>query len=178
MKIPGLKIAISLSIGMCVVTALILTHHPAEARIGKPAPDISNETWLNSEPLRLADLRGKVVMVEFWTFGCWNCRNIEPYVKSWHMKYASQGLVVIAIHSPEFQYEHDLNRVKEYIRDNELPYAIPIDNEFKTWRKYENRYWPTLYLIDKRGKIQYIKIGEGAYERTEQEIQRLLAEKS
>jgi hypothetical protein len=84
---------------------------------------------------------------------------------------------VIAVHSPEFQYEHDLNRVKEYIREHKLPYAVPIDNEFTTWRKYENRYWPTLYLIDKEGTIQFIKIGEGAYDRTEKVIQRLLAEK-
>ena len=177
MKNVALIITVSLSIGLCLGTALILNPPLAEGRKGRPAPEILNEIWLNSEPLRLADLRGKVVMVEFWTFGCWNCRNIEPYVKAWHKKYASQGLVVIAIHSPEFQYEHDVNRVKEYIRDNKLPYAVPIDNEFSTWRKFENRYWPTLYLIDKRGNIQYIKIGEGAYERTEQEIRRLLAEK-
>lgn len=162
--------------GILFMAGLLLSLPPAEGRIGRPAPEILNQIWLNSKPLQLSDLRGKVVMVEFWTFGCWNCRNIEPYVKSWHNKYASQGLVVIAIHSPEFQYEHDVNRVTEYIRDNKLPYAVPIDNEFTTWRKYENRYWPTLYLIDKQGNIQYIKIGEGAYDRTEQEIQRLLAE--
>ena len=168
----------SILLGAILMIAGVLTNlPPAEGRTGSPAPEISNEIWLNSEPLRLADLRGKVVMVEFWTFGCWNCRNIEPYVKAWHKKYAPQGLVVIAIHSPEFQYEHDVNRVKEYIRDNKLSYAVPIDNDFTTWRKFKNRYWPTLYLIDKRGNIQYIKIGEGAYERTEQEIQRLLAEK-
>ena len=170
------KTGVGLLGGLLLVAGIFLTLQSAEGRIGGQAPEIENETWLNSEPLRLADLRGKVVMVEFWTFGCWNCRNIEPYVKSWHEKYASNGLVVIAIHSPEFQYEHDVNRVKGYIQDHELPYAIPIDNEFKTWRQYQNRYWPTLYLIDKRGTIQYIKIGEGSYERTEREIQRLLAE--
>ena len=148
----------------------------AHARIGTQAPEITNTEWLNSEPLQLADLRGKVVMVEFWTFGCWNCRNIEPYVKAWHEKYADQGLVVIAIHSPEFQYEHDLSRVQDYINEKQLTYAVPIDNEFTTWRKFKNRYWPTLYLIDKEGIIQYTKIGEGGYEKTEKEIQRLLAE--
>lgn len=176
MKYHSPKITIAVSSGMLLVAILWLNLPYAEGRLGRAAPEISNDIWLNSEPLRMADLRGRVVMVEFWTFGCWNCRNIEPYVKSWHKKYATEGLVVIAIHSPEFQYEHDVNRVKEYIRQHKLPYAVPIDNEFKTWRKYENRYWPTLYLIDKKGKIQYIKIGEGAYERTEQEIRRLLAE--
>ncbi len=148
----------------------------AQARIGIEAPEISNPVWLNSEPLRLADLRGKVVMVEFWTFGCWNCRNIEPYVKAWHEKYAEDGLVVIAIHSPEFQYEHDVSKVQDYIDEKQLAYAVPIDNEFKTWRKFRNRYWPTLYLIDKEGVIQYSKIGEGGYETTEKEIERLLQE--
>ncbi len=148
----------------------------AHARLGTEAPEITNPVWLNSEPLRLADLRGKVVMVEFWTFGCWNCRNIEPYVKAWHKKYSDKGLVVIAIHSPEFQYEHDVTRVQEYIDENQLAYAVPIDNEFLSWRKFRNRYWPTLYLIDKAGVIQYTKIGEGGYDTTEKEIQRLLAE--
>ncbi|NKB80592.1 MAG: redoxin domain-containing protein [Nitrospirales bacterium] len=146
------------------------------AEVGHLAPEIANPTWLNSDPVRLKDLRGKVVMVEFWTFGCWNCRNIEPYVKAWHQKYKDQGLVVIAIHSPEFQYEHDVDKVQAYIDDHEIPYAVPIDNEFATWRQYRNRYWSTLYLIDKQGIIQYIRIGEGGYDTTEQEIQRLLAQ--
>ena len=140
------------------------------------APEIVSPTWLNSEPLQLEVLRGKVVMVEFWTFGCWNCRNIEPYVKEWHEKYAPKGLVVIAVHSPEFKYEYDVNKVKEYVREHGIAYAVPIDNEFKNWRQYHNRYWPTLYLIDKRGAIQYTRIGEGGYEETERTIQHLLDE--
>lgn len=176
MKFSSSKIILALTAGTLMVAVHLQNLPPAEGQIGRSAPEISNEIWLNSKPLKLADLRGKVVMVEFWTFGCWNCRNIEPYVKAWHKKYAEKGLVVIAVHSPEFQYEHDVNRVRKYLRDHKLPYAVPIDNEFKTWRKYENRYWPTLYLVDKAGKIQYMKIGEGAYDRTEQEIRRLLAE--
>ncbi|MBA3613871.1 MAG: redoxin domain-containing protein [Nitrospirales bacterium] len=141
-----------------------------------PASDIISSTWINSEPLKMEDLRGKVVMVEFWTFGCWNCRNIEPYVKEWHEKYATKGLVVIAVHSPEFKYEYDVEKVKAYIQEHRIPYAVPIDNEFRNWRQYRNRYWPTLYLIDKRGSLQYTKIGEGSYEKTEKTIQQLLAE--
>jgi thiol-disulfide isomerase/thioredoxin len=140
------------------------------------APEIVSPTWLNSEPLQLDQLRGKVVMVEFWTFGCWNCRNIEPYVKEWHEKYAKQGLVVIAVHSPEFKYEYDVEKVKDYIREHRIPYAVPIDNEFQNWRQYRNRYWPTLYVIDKKGTIQYTRVGEGGYRQTEEIIQRLLAE--
>ena len=163
--------------GILLFIGIIMNLSSAEGRVGLPAPEITNEIWLNSQPLQLDELRGNVVMVEFWTFGCWNCRNIEPYVKTWHKKYADQGLVVIAIHSPEFRYEHDVDKVKNYIREHQLPYAVPIDNEFETWKRYQNRYWPTLYLIDKKGTIQYIQIGEGSYERTEQEIQRLLEEK-
>jgi thiol-disulfide isomerase/thioredoxin len=140
------------------------------------APEIISPTWINSEPLKLEDLRGNVVMIEFWTFGCWNCRNIEPYVKEWHKKYAKQGLVVIAVHSPEFSYEKEIERVKTYVQENNILYAVSIDNEFRNWRQYHNRYWPTLYVIDKKGTIQYTRIGEGAYEQTEQTIQRLLAE--
>jgi len=141
-----------------------------------PAPEIISSTWINSKPLKMEDLRGKVVMVEFWTFGCWNCRNIEPYVKKWHQKYAKDGLVVIAVHSPEFSYEKEVEKVKTYVQENNIPYAVPIDNEFRNWQQYRNRYWPTLYVIDKKGTIQYTRIGEGAYEQTEQTIQRLLAE--
>ncbi len=141
-----------------------------------PAPEIISPTWINSEPLKLENLRGKVVIVEFWTFGCWNCRNIEPYVKEWHQKYAKKGLVVIAVHSPEFSYEKEVPQVKTYVQKNNIPYAVPIDNEFRNWRRYKNRYWPTLYVIDKKGTIQYTRIGEGGYEQTEQTIQRLLAE--
>ncbi|GJL55957.1 MAG: hypothetical protein NPIRA02_30890 [Nitrospirales bacterium] len=178
MRIPSLAISGGMiACWVCVLT-LWFNSPPAHARVGTQAPEITNDTWLNSQPLRLADLRGKVVMVEFWTFGCWNCRNIEPYVKAWHEKYAAEGLVVIAIHSPEFQYEHDVSRVEDYIKKKQLPYAVPIDNDFTTWRLFRNRYWPTLYLIDKKGIIQYTRIGEGAYEATEKEIQRLLAEKN
>ncbi len=140
------------------------------------APEITSPAWINSEPLKMEELRGKVVMVEFWTFGCWNCRNIEPYVKAWHKKYEKDGLVVIAVHSPEFSHEKEIARVKDYVKDNNITYAVPIDNEFRNWRRYHNRYWPTLYVIDKKGTIQYTRIGEGAYEQTEAAIQRLLAE--
>lgn len=158
------------------ITGWLFSFPPMSVATSIPAPEIMSPTWLNSEPLHMEKLRGKVVMVEFWTFGCWNCRNIEPYVKEWHDKYAKQGLVVIAVHSPEFKYEYDVQKVKDYIEEHHIPYAVPIDNEFLNWRQYRNRYWPTLYLIDKTGNIQYTKIGEGSYEETEKTIKQLLAE--
>ncbi len=144
---------------------------------GIPAPDIAGKPWLNSEPLRLAQLRDKVVLVEFWTLGCSNCRNVEPYVKQWHERYAGQGLVVVGVHSPEFDYEKELRRVEEYVREHGIRYPVVIDNDFAIWNRYANRYWPAMYLIDKRGAICAVRIGEGGYAQTEETIRRLLAER-
>lgn len=147
-----------------------------EAGVGMKAPDIQNETWLNAKPTSFAELKGKVVMVEFWTFGCYNCRNVEPHVREWHKKYRDRGFVVIGVHSPEFSYEKDVEKVKRYLRDHGIDYAVPIDNDFATWNRYGNRYWPAMYLIDKQGVIRSIHIGEGRYQETEELIRNLLAE--
>lgn len=161
---------------LVVLAGLLFIWVVANAGVGMKAPDITNDTWLNSAPLHLQDLRGKVVMVEFWTFGCYNCRNVEPYVKGWYKTYADQGFLVIGVHSPEFSDEHDLSSVKKYIREHDIRFPVPIDNDFSTWNRYGNRYWPAMYLIDKRGTIRYVRIGEGGYQETERLIQSLLAE--
>jgi thiol-disulfide isomerase/thioredoxin len=149
---------------------------PANAGVGMPAPEISGQSWLNSGPLPLAGLKGKVVLVEFWTFGCHNCRNVEPYVKAWHQKYADKGLVVIGVHAPEFSYERVVANVQRYVREHGIQYPVAIDNDFNTWKRYSNRYWPAIYLIDKRGIIRYLRVGEGGYQQTEQQIRALLEE--
>jgi thiol-disulfide isomerase/thioredoxin len=100
----------------------------------------AGQSWLNSEPLRLAGLKGKVVLVEFWTFGCYNCRNVESHIQAWHERYAEKGLVVIGVHSPEFGYERVLANVQRYVREHAIKYPIAIDNEFTTWKAYGNRY--------------------------------------
>ena len=142
-----------------------------------PAPELMNDTWLNVDsPLRLADLRGKVVLLEMWTFGCINCRNVMPALKEWHSSYKDQGLVVIGNHFPEFSYEKDLTNLKDAIARYDIQYAVVQDNEGDTWRAYKNRYWPTLYLIDKQGHIRYVHIGEGRYKETEEHIKALLEE--
>lgn len=156
--------------------ALALFGSPASARVGMSAPDIETDTWLNGQPTSFAELRGKVAIVEFWTFGCYNCRNVEPYVKEWYKKYKDQGFVVIGVHSPEFNYEREIDKVKKYLRDHDIRYTVPIDNDFATWNRYGNRYWPAMYLIDKKGVIRSIRIGEGGYQETENLIQSLLAE--
>lgn len=142
-----------------------------------PAPELTNDTWLNVDsPLRLADLRGKVVALEMWTFGCYNCQNVMPSLKEWHSKYSSDGLVIIGNHYPEFSFEESLDNLKAAVLENGIEYAVAQDNDGKTWRAYDNRYWPALYLIDKAGHIRYIHIGEGRYKETEAAIQLLLAE--
>ena len=141
------------------------------------APELTNDTWLNVDaPLRLANLRGKVVIVEMWTFGCINCKNVMPSLKEWHSKYNDAGLVIIGNHFPEFSYEQDLENLKTAIAQNDIQYAVVQDNDGATWQAYKNIYWPALYLIDKQGRIRYIHIGEGNYKETEQNIQTLLAE--
>jgi thiol-disulfide isomerase/thioredoxin len=142
-----------------------------------PAPELTNDTWLNVDsPLRLAGLRGKVVIVEMWTFGCINCQNVMPSLKEWHRKYKDEGLVIIGNHYPEFSYEEDIENLKNAIAKFGIEYAIAQDNNGDTWRAYKNHYWPTLYLIDKQGHIRYVHIGEGRYEETEENIQALLGE--
>ena len=141
------------------------------------APELSNSVWLNSDvPLRLADLRGKVVALEMWTFGCINCQHVIPSLKEWHSKYKDQGLMVIGNHYPEFDHEAELENLKQAVKKYEIDYAVAQDNDGVTWQAYEIHYWPALYLIDKRGHIRYVHIGEGAYDKTEAAIQALLNE--
>lgn len=141
------------------------------------APELTNDVWLNVDaPLRLADLRGKVVLIDMWTFGCINCQHVIPSLKDWYSKYADQGLVIIGNHYPEFSYERNLENVKNAVANDGIEYAVAQDNDGATWRAYKNHYWPTLYLIDKQGHIRYVHIGEGQYAKTEKNIQALLAE--
>jgi thiol-disulfide isomerase/thioredoxin len=141
------------------------------------APELTNSSWLNTDkPLRLADLRGKVVAVEMWTFGCINCQHVIPSLKSWYAQYKDQGFVLIGNHYPEFDRERDLGNLQQAVAQAGIEYPVAQDNEGATWRAYHNGYWPALYLIDKRGRIRYVHIGEGAYAETEANIRGLLAE--
>jgi len=132
--------------------------------------------WLNSGPLSMQQLRGRVVLVEFWTFGCRNCKNVEPYIKRWHKKYQDKGLVVIGVHTPEFAYERKLDNLRNYVGKNAIHYPVVVDNDAGIWHAYRNWAWPTVYLVGKRGKIRYKRIGEGGYRETERTIRRLLDE--
>ena len=132
--------------------------------------------WLNSEPLTGASLRGKVVLIDFWTYTCINWLRTVPYVRAWAEKYRDQGLVVIGVHTPEFPFEHDIDNVRSAVNVMELPYPIAIDNDYAIWRGFNNHYWPALYFVDAQGRVRHHQFGEGAYEEAEGFIQQLLAE--
>lgn len=140
-----------------------------------PAPDFTGiDHWLNSKPLTLADLRGKVVLVDFWTYSCINCIRTLPYVEGWYQKYASEGFVVVGVHAPEFAFEHDTGNVAAAIARYGITYPVAQDNEFATWSAYSNEYWPADYLIDATGHIRAEHFGEGDYDGTEADIRALL----
>ena len=140
-------------------------------------PSLGGATeWLNSPPLTAAGLRGKVVLVDFWTYTCINWLRTLPYVRAWAEKYKDQGLVVIGVHSPEFAFEKNVDNVRRAAKDMRVDYPIAIDNDYAIWRAFNNQYWPALYFVDAQGRIRHHQFGEGEYEQSERIIQQLLAE--
>ncbi|MES2740509.1 MAG: thioredoxin family protein [Pseudomonadota bacterium] len=166
-------------VALALLTSFGVASHaaaaPALASQGQ-APEFTGlTTWINSPPLTLAGLRGKVVLVDFWTYACYNCANTLPYVTKWHEKYKDKGLVVIGIHTPEFAYEHVTANVRAAVKRFDIKYPVAQDNKYGTWLAYNNRYWPAFYLIDKNGAVVHTHFGEGAYDEMEGAIQTLLA---
>jgi len=164
-----------------------LTNNTDNSLIGSPlnlssvkgpyAPEIiPGGSWFNSSPLRLADLKGKVVIIDFWTYSCINCQRTLPYLESWYKKYQSEGLVIIGVHTPEFEFEHEAGNVAQAIKDFGITYPVVQDNNYSTWTAYNNSYWPAEYFIDKDGYIRYTHFGEGNYDEKEQVIRDLLKE--
>lgn len=156
--------------------------------MGKPMFDLLNQSgpiapelkiggqWFNSAPLQLNELRGKVVVVDFWTYSCINCQRTLPYLKSWYEKYKDDGLVIIGVHSPEFEFEKSAKNLEQAISDFGIKYPVMQDNDFATWRAYDNHYWPAKYFLDKDGHVRWTHFGEGQYDESEKVIQELLAE--
>jgi len=130
--------------------------------------------WLNSEPLTPDDLRGKVVLVDFWTYTCINWLRTLGYVRAWWEKYADQGLVVVGVHTPEFPFERDVENIREAVKDMRVEYPVAIDSDYRVWNAFANSYWPAVYIADAEGKIRHHQFGEGGYEECERVIQRLL----
>jgi thiol-disulfide isomerase/thioredoxin len=134
----------------------------------------SAEVWLSSEPLTAEGLRGRVVLVDFWTYSCVNWLRTLPYVRAWEERYRDRGLVLIGAHAPEFGFEHDLENLRRATRELGVGYPVVVDNGFTIWRSFENHYWPAVYLLDRDGEVRFHHFGEGAYEETERAIQQLL----
>jgi SAM-dependent methyltransferase len=138
-------------------------------------PSLGGATgWLNSEPLGPAELRGHVVLVNFWTLTCINWLRQEPYVRAWWQAYRNDGLVMIGVHTPEFSFEHELDRVRRATQERAIDYPVALDNDYEIWRAFDNHYWPALYFLDADGIIRDHHFGEGRYEQSERVIQRLL----
>src|SRR5229473_6716548 len=163
---------------LCVAAAAIaMPLKPTPARgddVSMPAAGATE--WLNSSPQTAKDLRGKVVAVQFWTYTCVNWRRTLPYIRAWDAKYREQGLVVIGVHTPEFDFEENVDNVRSALGEMHIDYPVAIDNQHAIWNAFHNDYWPAIYLLDAQGHIRYRQFGEGEYARTEREIQKLLAE--
>jgi thiol-disulfide isomerase/thioredoxin len=136
----------------------------------------SATAWINSSPLTAAALKGKVVLVQFWTFTCINWLRTVPYIRAWQEAYRDAGLVVIGVHTPEFSFEHNLENVRRAAREMKVNYPVAVDSDYAIWRGFNNQYWPALYLVDGMGKIRYHAFGEGKYAESERKIQELLTE--
>jgi thiol-disulfide isomerase/thioredoxin len=149
------------------------TRLPVESRL----PSLAGATgWLNSPPLTAEGLRGKVVVVNFWTYTCINWLRQLPYLRAWASRYSSYGVVVVGVHTPEFGFEHDLGNVRRAVRDMGVDYPVAIDNDYAVWSAFANHYWPALYFADGQGRIRHHHFGEGEYQQSEMVIQQLLAE--
>jgi len=154
-----------------------ITSAAAQLPVEGELPSLSGATgWLNSPPLTAAGLRGRVVLIDIWTYTCINWLRTLPYVRAWAEKYKNQGLVVIGVHSPEFAFEKNVDNVRRAAKDMKVDYPIAIDTDFAIWRALKNEYWPALYIVDAQGRIRHHQFGEGGYEQSERIIQQLLAE--
>jgi len=142
------------------------------------APELSSGLWINSAPLTLKSLHGRVVLIEFWTFACYNCLNTLPTVKKWDAQYRDKGLTIIGVHTPETDLERNEVDLKREITELGIKYPVVTDNDYSTWKAYKVEAWPTLFLLDKQGRVRWTHVGEGYYAQTEEVIKKLLAEEA
>lgn len=141
----------------------------------RSSPEIKGIThWINSSALTLAELRGKVVLIDFWTYSCINCIRTQPYLNAWYEAYHDEGFEIIGVHAPEFEFEKNIPNVERAVKDEEITYPVAMDNDYATWNSFDNHYWPAKYLIDQAGQIVYTHFGEGAYDEMERQIRGLL----
>jgi len=140
------------------------------------APEISSGMWINSEPLSLKSLQGRVVLIDFWTFACYNCRNTLPALKKWDAQYRDKGLTIIGVHTPELDFERDIDQLRREVSGLGINYPVVTDQDYSTWKAYGVEAWPTVFLLDKQGRVRWSHVGEGYYDETEELIKKLLAE--
>jgi thiol-disulfide isomerase/thioredoxin len=153
------------------------THPAAQLPVQGHLPGFDGATgWLNSPPLTAADLRGRVVLVDFWTYTCINWLRTLPYVRAWAHKYQDHGLTVVGVHTPEFDFEHDPDNLRRAVTDLQVDYPVAVDNDYRIWSAFANHYWPALYFVDAHGQLRHHRFGEGDYEMSEMVLQQLLAE--
>lgn len=148
----------------------------AEETKAPTAPEISNGVWINAEPLTLKGLQGRVVLIDFWTFACYNCRNTLPALKKWDAQYRDKGLTIIGVHTPELDFERDIDQLRREVTELGINYPVVTDQDYSTWKAYRVEAWPTVFLLDKQGRVRWQHVGEGYYDETEAVIKKLLAE--
>ncbi len=143
--------------------------------VGRKAPELEGGIgWINSKPLKLSELKGKVILIDFFEYTCVNCLRTLPYLKEWHKRYADKGLVIIGVHTPEFDFSAEFKNVENAVKELGIEYPVVVDSKYEIWNKFKNQFWPRKFLVDKDGVVRYDHVGEGAYGRTETKIQELL----
>jgi|SRR6185369_15273134 len=173
----GLLTTVSLGISRLTSGGQMIPSRTLTAEAEAPtAPELSSGTWINSEPLTLKGLQGRVVLIEFWTFACYNCQNTLPTIRKWDAQYRDQGLTIIGVHTPELDYERNVDNLRREIVGLGIKYPVVTDNDYSTWKAYSVEAWPTVFVLDKKGHVRWTHVGEGAYDQTEAVIKKLLAE--
>lgn len=190
----GLRWVIGVVAVVGAIVAVVVSRHTSSATVSRaverpsvaaagdlpvldagPAPSVEQvDAWLNTNAVNDADLRGKVVLYDFWTFGCVNCQHTLPHVKAWQLRYAPDGLAIISIHTPEFAYEADRQNVADYVTEHGITYPVLLDPQRRVWNTWDNHYWPAFYLYDRQGRLRVRHFGEGSYMEMEQAIRVLL----
>lgn len=176
---PAARGANAVAPGAADLPAPVASSLPANVALEDlgPAPELAGiGAWINTSPLTIASLRGKVVLVEFWTFGCINCQHVQPYVKAWYDRYAAAGLVVVGVHTPELSFERDLRNVRDAVAKADIRFPVAFDPAYATWNGYRNSYWPAFFFVDRSGRMRHMHVGEGDYDGSEQVIRELLSE--
>jgi len=167
-----------LTLALLLVTGITFAQHPDDAFVGQPAPEIKKaEVWINSAPLTIASLKGKVVVVNFWAFDCPFCAEALPNIQSLYDKYSKDGLVIIGVHTPRIDYEKDVPKIREAVTRKGIKYPVVVDNQYDIWSDYLCNVWPSQFVIDREGVIQYSHSGMGRYEDMDKLVQKLMNKK-